>query len=281
MADPKQTDLPCLALVAQNAASFVEGPVAPGELVALRGLDFGPDQGAVPAVAARIPTQVAGVRVLFDGIAGPIIYAQSQQINVQVPLEVAGKTSTQVHVEYLGVSSNTATLALASAVPALFTSNYTSQQAAAVNEDGTLNSATNPAKRGSFVSLYGTGGGLTNPTGVTGGFTPLSPLEFFTQPVTVQIGSFDAEVQYAGAAPTLSSGLFQINIRVPANLPVTLSNWALTVKIGGISSPAFAVILPDIMAASIVGTARKGSAAGRRQEVTSPILPAPTRATIS
>jgi uncharacterized protein (TIGR03437 family) len=36
-----------------------------------------------------------------------------------------------------------------------------------------------------------------------------------TLPVAVQIGFYQADVVYTGTAPTLNSGVFQLNIRVP------------------------------------------------------------------
>jgi len=122
------------------------------------------------------------------------------------------------------------------ASPGLFVIGATNQ-AAAINQDGTVNSASNPAKRGTVVSVYGTGGGATNPAGVTGGNAPLSPLEFLSLPVTAELGPNAADVSFAGAAPTLVSGVFQINIVIPQNLPTGLSQWPVTVKVGGAMSP--------------------------------------------
>jgi uncharacterized protein (TIGR03437 family) len=126
-------------------------------------------------------------------------------------------------VQYQGVNSNVATLSLVPAAPALFLRGYFastgSYQAAALNQDGTPNSTANPATRGSYISLFGTGGGATNPAGITGGLSPFLPLALIAPPVTATVNGAIAEVQYAGAAPTLSSGLFQLNIKIPAGLP--------------------------------------------------------------
>jgi uncharacterized protein (TIGR03437 family) len=95
-------------------------------------------------------------------------------------------------------------------MPGLFTTGNGSGQAAAVNEDGTLNSALNPATRGSIVSLYGTGQGQD------------------AGAVNLKIGQYTAELLYAGPAPGFP-GLMQINARVPGGFlspgvqPVVLS----------------------------------------------------------
>jgi uncharacterized protein (TIGR03437 family) len=124
------------------------------------------------------------------------------------------------------------------AAPGLFLLSGAGNQAAALNQDGTVNSMSNPAKRGSVVSVFGTGGGTTNPAGVTGGNAPLSPPEFLSGTVTAAFGPNAADVQFAGAAPSLVSGVFQVNIVIPPNLPTGLSSWPVTVKVGDAASPA-------------------------------------------
>ena len=83
--------------------------MAPGELVTFWGLRFGPDAGAQLKLdsSGKIATELSGVRVFFNDIAAPLLYAQSLQINAQVPWELAGKSTAQVHVEYNGVSTRT------------------------------------------------------------------------------------------------------------------------------------------------------------------------------
>jgi uncharacterized protein (TIGR03437 family) len=57
-----------------------------------------------------------------------------------------------------------------------------------------------------------------NPPGITGGAWPLSPLSRFTQSVSVTVGGeAAAAIPYAGLAPTLKSGIFQINVELPAD----------------------------------------------------------------
>jgi uncharacterized protein (TIGR03437 family) len=93
--------------------------------------------------------------VTFDGVAAPLDYVSGSQINLQVPFEVAGKTSTQVVVNYYGSKSVPVTLTVAPTQPAFFTFNGT---VIAQNfPDYSLNTSTNPIARGGVVVLYGTG----------------------------------------------------------------------------------------------------------------------------
>jgi uncharacterized protein (TIGR03437 family) len=217
IADASRPERPCMSLALQNGASFIEGPIAPGELVTLRGNHFGPDTAQPAAVdsTGRLPAALAGVRVFFDTTPAPLLYVQSQQINVQAPFELAGRKSTSIHVEYQGVSSQTAQIAVQDAAPDFFRL-LPSQQGVIFNSDGSLNSPSNPAPVGSAVWILGTGGGLFAPPIPTGAMAPFTPLSKLALTPTVLIDAgVPAQVQYAGSSPTAPSGVFQINFVVP------------------------------------------------------------------
>jgi uncharacterized protein (TIGR03437 family) len=238
--DPNHPSIPCLAYTIQNAASFAEGPISPGEIVTLRGKGIGPQSGVNAQVGANgFPTELAGVQVLFGNQPAALLYVQSEQINAMVPWETGSGSpnpGTSVEVTYNGVSINGSVL-LNQTVPGIFLANPTTQLAAITNADGTPNSPTNPAKRGSVVTFYGTGGGAMSPPGVDGGIWPTSPLAQFTLlPVSVQINYVDAVVTYAGSAPGSVSGVFQINVQVP-NLFSPPPTVPIVITIGGVSSP--------------------------------------------
>ena len=57
--------------------------------------------------------------------------------------------------------------------------------------------------------------------------------------VSVTIGGEAASVAYAGSAPTLDSGFFQINVRLPSHL--TEAEQFLRVTIGGVMSAPAAI----------------------------------------
>jgi uncharacterized protein (TIGR03437 family) len=238
--NPNQSNGPCLAYTVQNAASYAEGAVAPGEVVTLRGKGLGPATGVnAKAGSNGFPTELAGVQVLIGNQAAPLLYVQSEQINAVVPWD-AGENSfnpgTSIQVKYNGASASNG-VNLTQIVPGIFLANAATQLAAVTNADGTRNSPTNPAKLGSVVTLYGTGGGPMNPPGADGALWPLSPHSQFTVPVTVQINYVNATVTYAGSAPGLVSGIFQINVQIPdlSSPPPTVP---ITITIGGVTSPA-------------------------------------------
>ena len=220
----------CLSNDVLNSATLDgSSGIAPGELITLTGFGIGPDIGVVyqPDAQGNVPTQLAGVQMLFDGAPVPVLYAQSRQINAIAPVGL-GATGTPHNVT---VTYNTQQFgpAFAYAIfgsPGIFRLQIgQSAQAAAINQDGTLNGPMNFAARGSVVAVWGTGYGQTNPPCPIGGLNvpdavPLSPgisaLIYYVDPNLsgVQL----APVQYAGSAPTLVCGIVQINFQVPVNV---------------------------------------------------------------
>lgn len=199
-----------------NSASFLNGGVAPGEIVTLFGINLGPAQLASLQVQnGRATTSLAGVRVLVNDVATPVISALSTQVSFCIPYSVQGDDWVEIQVEYQGNRSNYVYVPVVTTSPGLYTDG--TGQAAALNEDSSINSASNPAQIGHYIVLYGTGQGQTAPAGVDGLITG-SSLQYPIQQVTVRIGGVNAEVTYAGSAPGLIAGVLQINAKIPPGI---------------------------------------------------------------
>jgi uncharacterized protein (TIGR03437 family) len=178
-----------------NVFSYQSNAVAPGEIVAIFGTNMGP------------ATYVGGVQVTFDGQPAPIFYAGAGQINVEVPFEVAGRSSTSIVVNS-GTASEAVVIPVQSTLAGLFT--Y------AVNySDGKLNSASDPVAGGDYVILYTVGLGVLE-TPVTTGAT-VSGTDAATNPITISFGEQMVTPYYAGASPGYV-GLGQINVQAPLGL---------------------------------------------------------------
>lgn len=205
--------VPGLVIISQvvNAASNAGGGVAPGETITLYGSQLAPDGVAsfVPASAVALATTAANTQVFFDGIPAPLTYISPGQINAVVPYEVAGHSSTSIVVLAQGRRSNPFTIPVVPAAPGVFVNPLSS----ALNQDGSQNTATNPAHIGDIIVLFVTGEGQTIPPGVTGRLA-IGTLPIPALPVTVQIGGQTATLVYAGALPT-GAGVMQINAIVP------------------------------------------------------------------
>ena len=77
--------------------------------MALFGANMGPASIVTLQVSnGTVTNSLAGTQVLFDGVAAPMVYTLNGQVSAVVPYGVAGKTSTQVQVQYQGAVSNTA-----------------------------------------------------------------------------------------------------------------------------------------------------------------------------
>jgi uncharacterized protein (TIGR03437 family) len=226
------------AITAVTSAASYALAVAPGQMVIVWGSNMGPGKLAPLAVdsSGMVASAAAGVRVLFDGVPAPIVYASAAQCSAVVPYFGASKSTTHVQVEYQGVRSDPFPVAVGATAPGLFTADASGKgQAAALNQDGiTSNSTANPASPRSVVILWGTGEGITDPPGVDGRpATDVLPKPI--APVSVTIGGLPAAVQYAGAAPGMMPGVLQINAQIPANVAPGASV-PVAVKIGNTSS---------------------------------------------
>ncbi len=213
---------------AVSAASLLGGAIAPGEIVTIYGSGIGPVQGVVGGLNASglLSNLVGGAEVHFDGVAAPIFYAQAGQVNAQAPYTIAGQSTTHMEVFYQGQIAGEADVPVAAAAPAVFPT--------VLNQDGSLNSASNPAIQGSTLTFFGTGEGLTNGANIAGqAAAPPYPQPLL--PVSITIGGTTATLLYAGEAPGLV-GMSQVNAMVPAGTTSGSVNAVLTV--GAIPAPA-------------------------------------------
>ena len=219
-----------------NAADYSTDAVSPGEIVALFGSAMGPASIVTLQVNnGTVTNSLGGTQVLFDGVAAPMIYTLNGQVSAVVPYAVAGKTSTQVQVKYQDGISNTLTVPVHAATPAIFSLDATGIGPGAIlNQDTSTNTTGNPAARLSVIALYCTGGGVTDPPSADGEVIG-GALRHLTQVVTVTIGGMNAAVQYAGAVPGAVAGLTQINVELPAGLSPALA-LPVVVKIGDFTS---------------------------------------------
>jgi uncharacterized protein (TIGR03437 family) len=230
-----QAGAPVLSAVT-NAASYAVNGVVPGELTAMFGAAMGPAQLTGFTVQGNVvPPLLAGVRVLFDGIAAPLIFVRNDQLSAIVPWGIAGRPVVHVTVEFNGVQSPPFALPVLAARPGIFSANSTgSGPGAILNQDGSVNGPGNAAARGSVVVVYATGGGAMNPPGVDGRVA--AGVSSLNLPVSASVGGVAADVLYAGNAPGLVEGVVQVNLRIPAN--AASGEQPLVLSVGSSASPA-------------------------------------------
>jgi len=225
-----------------NGASFQSGPIAPGEFVSIFGTGLGPDAIVTfqsPPGGSPLATSLAGVSVVIDGIAAPLIFVSSTQIAAMVPYLTSGP-ATQVTVSYNGSVSQIYHATVAAAAPGLFALGASGSGAGAVfnlNEatgELTLNTETNQAPKGSTIWLYATGAGPTTPAG-TDGMIETAEQNLTAPLATLIIGGADVTPDYFGPAPGLVSGLILVKAKVPGSIAAARAV-PVVLTIGGVPS---------------------------------------------
>jgi uncharacterized protein (TIGR03118 family) len=206
-----------------NAASWQLGPIAPGELIVVGGQTVGaiPIVSAVIPATGSIPSTLGGVTVMINGIPAPILYTSGSETSVQVPdslIPSPFEQSAFITVQTPGQNSQSFYVQLTSSAPGLFAANSSGAgQLAAMNQNGSVNSASNAATAGSTVTLYATGEGLTTPPGIDGTIqTPGARAP--NLPVTVTIGGQQAQLVSAGTPVGEIAGVMVVRAVVPNGL---------------------------------------------------------------
>jgi uncharacterized protein (TIGR03437 family) len=198
--------------IANAAYGPLVGRIVPAELVSIYGPHIGPATPVTAtAVSGFLPTSLGGVQVFFNGVAMPLLYVSDSQINAVAPQSAAPGGSMTVHIVSNNVTSPDFPVTVVTAEPEVFRNS--DGTAAAINQDDTLNSASNPAKAGSIVSIWATGTGSIYPRPLDGQISTAAQDYDCCQ---VEMGSSSAPVVlYAGAAPGMVAGVVQINFQVP------------------------------------------------------------------
>jgi uncharacterized protein (TIGR03437 family) len=198
-----------------NGASFSPtAPVAPGSAVSIFGTDLA--TALLVASSATLPTAIGETSVTFNGVAVPLYFVSSGQINAQVPFEVGlGNLSVQVTVG--GQVSAPQTINVAAFSPGIFTVDSAGTGAFLHASDYVMVSSSAPAQPGEYILIYATGLGALRtpvPSGTPAPSNP--PAETSITPV-VAIGGLSSQVSFSGLAPGFV-GLYQVNAQVPLSL---------------------------------------------------------------
>jgi len=175
---------------------------------------------------------LAGLQVLFNGFAAPLLSIGPNQIRAIVPFEVAPASAQIIQPVEMLVQSPAGsvepfTTTLVPVVPSFFTvDGRPGSQGLVINQDGTVNSPQNPAEAGSFVTTYATGLNNTVPPMITGSIAAAAaPLA-----VAVESSAF-SKITYAGAAPGCPAGVTQINFQLPTTLQPGVNEAFLSVSV--------------------------------------------------
>jgi uncharacterized protein (TIGR03437 family) len=233
-------------------ASF-QSKIAPGSIVAIKGanlMDLGllnnTTAGYDLATTNPWPLGLDGVNVSFDvpgagiSLPAPIVAVSGGQINVQAPWGLKGQSSALVKVivdEPFGptIYSNVVTASLSDYVPAFFTNS--GNVADALDTSYNVITSSNPAVRGQTIQLFANGlGPVNNPP--ADGAGSANNTSTTTQPCSVTIGGQQVTPSFCGLAPGFA--IYQVNVQAPAS--ISAGSAAITISVGGQTSPSGIVI---------------------------------------
>ena len=224
-----------------NGASFKNGGVVPGEMATLFGTNLTTNTGINVTSGLPLPTSFVTNSVMVNNHAAALFAVDNvngqQQINFQVPWEVASGPTATIAVANGDTTGASLTVPVLQAQPGIF--NYTAGGntfGAILHANFQLANTANPAKPGETMLIYCTGLGAVASAPADGA---AGNGEVTMNNPAVTIGGTKAIVSFSGLAPNFV-GLYQVNAEVPATLKA--GNQIVTVEVSGASSNS--VLLP-------------------------------------
>lgn len=219
--------------------------VAPGSWIEIYGTNLAPGArswGTADFNGSDAPTALDSTSVTVGGQPAFVSYISANQLNVQVPSNVAAGTQPLIVTTKFGATApynlTVGSMPGVYAPPFLNVAGKQYVGALLANSStwvlpvGAVSGFTSkPAAPGDIITLYGVGFGAVTPSVPAGRAAP-SQLTGLTEPVQVMFGTTPATLQYQGLAPGLV-GLYQFNVVVPQvaagnAVPLTFSQGGVT-----------------------------------------------------
>ncbi len=220
-----------------NAATQTVEALAPNTIATVYGTNLSYTTHAVSSsdlAGGSLPTSLDGVAVWVNALPCGLFFVSPTQINFLVPYDlIAGKAS--VIVARQSIAGPTAKIQLNNTSPGFFL--WNGSNAVAVHLNGQLVSPTSPASAGEIIVLYAGGLGRTTPNTSSGRLATTAATIFYASQLQILLNGDPIppnSVLYAGLTPGFA-GLYQINLRLPAELP---PNPEIRIAIGPQVSPA-------------------------------------------
>jgi adhesin/invasin len=218
-----------------NGASFVGGGIVPGEIATVFGNKLTSSSGINLTSSLPLPTEFLNVSVIVNDPPAPLFAVDNvngqQQINFQVPWEVAGHANATIAVLNNGTTGASNSVPVLAAQPGIFYYSVGADKFGAIlHANYHLADTGHPATAGETVLIYCTGLGLVSSPPADGAAGNGQPT-MVTPMVT--LGGKNAMVSFSGLAPGFV-GLYQINAVIPAGLKT--GNQPVVITIEGSSS---------------------------------------------
>jgi uncharacterized protein (TIGR03437 family) len=228
------TALPDNAIV--NSASLVAGPLAPGTLITITAAGLADGSASAPDDSTQpLPTKLADVQVIFDGVPLPLLSVSPTQIRAQIPYTLGDAASASIYVRTEhGDGRITVTSATASKIvlgnPGLFAFGGAEPRSGLVlhagadsaGQSGTPVTPENPARPGEILIVWAAGLGAVRNTNTTAPVAVGVPYQGsdarVVVPVDALVNGRSAHVTSAGL-PQGSIGIYEVRVVLPRDLP--------------------------------------------------------------
>jgi len=182
-------------------------------------------QGLHQAAVVPWPTQLAGLRVTFNGTDAPIVATTDTLIQLQCPVFTAGTPISLTVEAGSGQSTDALQFVMQEATPGLYKIDGANQGAviiAGTNQiamPATDSVPSRPAKRGEYLVIYANGLGPVQELLPAGTPAPVDHLIRTTDQVAVVIGDVELPPSSSSLAPG-QVGLYQVNVQLTSDVPI-------------------------------------------------------------
>lgn len=238
----------------KNSASLAVGPLAPGTLVSITGDALSDGIGSAEDDGVQhLPLRLAGVEVIFDGIALPLLSVSPTQVRAQLPYDLDGASSGSLYVR---TDHNDGTVTVTNAIaakivpanPGLFAFGGPEPRSGLVvhadgdrggGGEGVPVTTENAAEPGETVTLWATGLGQVKPNSTAE--RPVAGVPFTTSPggveipITALVAGRSARVASA-ILPAGAIGVYEIHVVLPPDLPSNVRTELAIIQNGYVSN---------------------------------------------
>lgn len=211
---------PVLAAVVDTigpSASFY-----PGNVISLIGARLGPDNEVRFPVdnLGRAATLVGGLRVLVDDQESVILSASSEKLVILLPFQLPSQGNGSLVVEQDGEAVASIPFQYGGQGFGILAGPNAPFRLGFENEDGTMNSESNPAPVGSTVKFYIVSVGPTNPTQIEREIKhSILPKPLRNIDVRFSFNAPPQELISLHQAEQFVTGIFEVRVRVGTNVP--------------------------------------------------------------
>ena len=229
-------DAPLSNRAVLNSASLSDGPIAPGTLITIDGSNFSDASESAPdGDMERLPRSLAGVQVVLDGVALPLLAASPSEVRAQVPYSLGNASAGSLYLrserkDGSVTVTNAVSVRFVAGSPGLFAFGGMEPRSGLIlhsdpnapDQPGIPVTAENPAKPGEVIVLWAGGLGAVNDVDSDSGALAGVPYDGPDAPIlnaaSAFVGGRPAQVLSA-TLPRQAIGVYELRILLPDDLP--------------------------------------------------------------